>query len=85
MISFITLAISNNCCDLLNNFLVDFGSKGECVMVSFVILCSKKWSLQYLPSIAVSKSSGCFAALWPKCVLNSKPFSLEMTHVKLNL
>ena len=31
MISFITLAISN-CCDSLHNFLVDFVSKGECVM-----------------------------------------------------
>ena len=40
MISFMTLAIIHFCDLLHNNFLVDFVSKGACVMVTFVILYS---------------------------------------------
>ena len=47
---------------LMKSTLV-FVSKGACAHMTFFILCSRKWSLQYLPSTAVSKSFGCFAAL----------------------
>ena len=62
VIFFITLAYSNFC-DLIHDFLVDFVSKGACVMVTFFILCSRKWSLQYLPSTSVSKTFRCSVTL----------------------